>query len=95
MPSIRPISHTKFEKFLKKIGCVYKRTSGDHTIYHKEGLNRPIVVPISKYSRKSFQFSPAALYGLSTNIAAACVPVMRVLDKTAGVISHIDAAIAW
>lgn len=45
MAKITPVSWQEFEKFLLYIGCEYKRKKGSHRIYHKPGLNRPIVVP--------------------------------------------------
>lgn len=48
MPRIRPISYKKFERFLKSVGCRFIRQSGDHIIYRKEGLKRPIVFPREK-----------------------------------------------
>lgn len=35
----------KFEKFLLAHGCVFSREEGDHRIYWKQGIKRPIVVP--------------------------------------------------
>lgn len=37
-----------FEKFLFKIGCEFKREKGDHRIYYKKALKRPIVIPRDK-----------------------------------------------
>lgn len=45
MPKISRIHWKKFEKFLFKIGCVFKRQAGDHLIYWKSGIKRPLVVP--------------------------------------------------
>ena len=45
MVGITPISWKKFEKFLFFIGCVLAREKGDHRIYRKAGLKRPIVIP--------------------------------------------------
>ncbi len=45
MPKISPIHWKKFEKFIKFIGCSYKRTKGDHLIYWRSDLKRPIVFP--------------------------------------------------
>jgi len=45
MPKISPIHWKKFEKFLRFIGCTYKRTRGDHLIYERSGLKRPVVFP--------------------------------------------------
>ncbi len=48
MPKIGNINWQKFEKFLLSIGCKFKREKGDHRIYTKQGLNRPVVVPRDK-----------------------------------------------
>ena len=45
MTRIQSIHWKEFEKFLLKIGCVFKREKGDHRVYWKEGIKRPIVVP--------------------------------------------------
>ena len=45
MPSLRPIHYAKFQKFLAYVGCQLVRTKGSHFIYHREGLNRPVVIP--------------------------------------------------
>jgi predicted RNA binding protein YcfA (HicA-like mRNA interferase family) len=45
LPRITPISLKKYKKFLKYIGCVFKRKGkGDHLIYSRSDLNRPVVV---------------------------------------------------
>jgi predicted RNA binding protein YcfA (HicA-like mRNA interferase family) len=45
MPSLKPVRWKKFEKFLLFIGCYFEREKGDHRIYWKKGLARPIVIP--------------------------------------------------
>ena len=45
MPGIRPISWKKFEKFLLFTGCYFVRERGDHRIYWRDDLKRPIVIP--------------------------------------------------
>jgi len=45
MPHLTPISWKKFEKFLLFIGCEFKREKGDHRIYWRSGLARPVVIP--------------------------------------------------
>ena len=45
MPKITAIHWKKFEKFLFEVGCIFKREKGDHRIYWKKGLSRPIVLP--------------------------------------------------
>jgi len=42
---ISPIRWQKFEKFLFKVGCKFKREKGDHRIYWRADLKRPIVLP--------------------------------------------------
>lgn len=46
MPFLAPIKRKDFEKFLKFIGCYYKRQKGDHLIYDRDGLKRPIVFTV-------------------------------------------------
>lgn len=43
-----PISFKKFEKFLFYVGCIFKRQRGDHRIYERADLKRPLVVPHEK-----------------------------------------------
>lgn len=45
MYEIDTIGWRKFEKFLFRIGCEFKRQKGDHRIYWKNGIMRPIVIP--------------------------------------------------
>ncbi len=45
MPKITAVRWKKFEKFLLAVGCVFKREKGDHRIYWRKGLSRPIVLP--------------------------------------------------
>lgn len=45
MPRLTPVSWRKFEKFLIEIGCYFVREKGDHRIYWKKGLLRPVVIP--------------------------------------------------
>lgn len=45
MPRVQDIHWKEFEKFLIKVGCEFSREKGDHRIYWKAGLKRPIVIP--------------------------------------------------
>jgi len=45
MPRITPIHFRKLAKVFEKKGFIYVRTEGDHLIYEKEGIVRPIVIP--------------------------------------------------
>ena len=47
MSRLRTLSWKKFEKFLLSVGCVFEREKGDHRIYSRAGLKRPIVLPRS------------------------------------------------
>ena len=42
---IGAIHWKKFETFLISQGCVFRRERGDHRVYVKIGLKRPIIVP--------------------------------------------------
>ncbi len=43
-----PISWKRFEKFLLFVGCSFQREKGDHRIYWRSGLKRPVVIPREK-----------------------------------------------
>jgi predicted RNA binding protein YcfA (HicA-like mRNA interferase family) len=45
LPRITPISWKDFERILIKAGCEFDRQVGDHRIYKRKDLKRPIVVP--------------------------------------------------
>jgi hypothetical protein len=45
MPKKQSITNKQFQKFLVYIGCSLKRSHGDHFVYIRSGLNRPIVIP--------------------------------------------------
>ena len=48
MAALRPIHYSKFEKFLKEIGCHLIRQSGDHRVWDRSDLIRPVVVRTKK-----------------------------------------------
>lgn len=48
MGQLGSIHWKKFEKFLLNIGCKFKREKGDHRIYWKKNVKRPIVIPRDK-----------------------------------------------
>ena len=45
MPKIAAIHWKKFEKFLLYVGCKFEREKGDHRIYWRADLKRPVVIP--------------------------------------------------
>ena len=45
MPRISPIHWKSFERFLLKRGCEFKREKGDHRVYWKKGIKRPVIIP--------------------------------------------------
>ena len=45
MSGIAPIHWKDFEKFLLYAGCLFLREKGDHRIYGRSGLKRPVVIP--------------------------------------------------
>lgn len=48
MSRLTPVHYKKFEKFLLHIGCKFVRQRGDHRIYIRKNLKRPIVIPADK-----------------------------------------------
>lgn len=47
-PHLTVVHWTKFDKFLKYVGCKFIREKGDHRVYWRDGLKRPIIVPRDK-----------------------------------------------
>jgi len=45
MAGINPIHWRKFEKFILFVGCRFRREKGDHRIYWRKDLIRPVVIP--------------------------------------------------
>ncbi len=45
MPGLKPVSWQEFEKFLTFIGCTFVREKGDHRVWNRVGLKRPLVIP--------------------------------------------------
>jgi predicted RNA binding protein YcfA (HicA-like mRNA interferase family) len=45
MSRIAPISYTKLCKVFEKEGFKFLRQKGDHLVYVKEGISRPVVIP--------------------------------------------------
>ncbi len=45
MDEIQSIHWNIYEKFLLNNGFEFKREKGDHRIYWKDGLKRPVVIP--------------------------------------------------
>jgi predicted RNA binding protein YcfA (HicA-like mRNA interferase family) len=41
-----PVSWQTFEKVLLQAGCRFDRQDGDHRIYNRDDLKRPVVVPM-------------------------------------------------
>lgn len=48
MGGLTPIDWKKFEQFLTFVGCTLAREKGDHRIWVRSGLKRPLVIPKSK-----------------------------------------------
>ena len=46
MPKIVPLPWREFERVLIKAGCTFVRQEGDHRVYRKKGLIRPIILPV-------------------------------------------------
>ena len=46
MPRIIPIHYRKLTGVFEKKGFQYLRTKGDHLVYGKKGIIRPIIIPM-------------------------------------------------
>jgi predicted RNA binding protein YcfA (HicA-like mRNA interferase family) len=45
MPKINPLPAGKLRKLFEKAGFTLVRTEGDHFVYTKPGVPRPVVIP--------------------------------------------------
>jgi predicted RNA binding protein YcfA (HicA-like mRNA interferase family) len=45
MPSIRPINYKRLVKVFEKAGFVCVRQEGDHLVFTKHGITRPVIIP--------------------------------------------------
>lgn len=45
MPKKQTVTNREFQKFLIYIGCSLKRSKGDHFVYVRSDLIRPVIVP--------------------------------------------------
>jgi hypothetical protein len=45
MPKKQNVTNKQFHKFLIYVGCSLKRSHGDHFVYVRFGLIRPIIIP--------------------------------------------------
>ena len=48
MAALRPLHYKKFERFLVKIGCHLVRQAGDHRVWDRSDLIRPVIVRTKK-----------------------------------------------
>lgn len=46
MPKKQSITNKRFQKFLVYVGCSLTRVSGDHFIYSRADLARPVIIPL-------------------------------------------------
>ncbi|OGI66305.1 hypothetical protein A3A95_01770 [Candidatus Nomurabacteria bacterium RIFCSPLOWO2_01_FULL_39_18] len=46
MPKKQSVTNKQFQKFLIYVGCSLKRSKGDHFVYVRSDLLRPIIIPI-------------------------------------------------
>ncbi|MBI4120120.1 MAG: type II toxin-antitoxin system HicA family toxin [Parcubacteria group bacterium] len=48
MAALKPIHYRKFEKFLLQVGCRLVRKGGDHRVWDRSDLIRPVIVRAKK-----------------------------------------------
>lgn len=46
MPAIKPVGYKRLVKVFEQEGFTFNRQSGDHLIYVKPGIKRPVVIPM-------------------------------------------------
>lgn len=45
MPRIIPVHYRKLARVFERKGFAYVRTKGDHLVYEKKGIDRPVIIP--------------------------------------------------
>jgi predicted RNA binding protein YcfA (HicA-like mRNA interferase family) len=45
MAALRPVHYQRFARVFEQDGFRLDRTEGDHLVYIKEGIRRPLVIP--------------------------------------------------
>ncbi len=48
MPPLRPVDYRTLAKVFERDGFIFDRQGGDHLIYIKPGVKRPLVIPMYK-----------------------------------------------
>ena len=48
MPALRPVHYQSLIRVFEKDGFRFNRQEGDHKIYTREGVRRPLVIPMYK-----------------------------------------------
>lgn len=48
MPRLTPQNYKKLVGVFEKLGFIFDRQEGDHLVYVKSGIRRPIVIPMYK-----------------------------------------------
>jgi predicted RNA binding protein YcfA (HicA-like mRNA interferase family) len=48
MPPLRPVDYRTLVQVFERDGFIFDRQRGDHLIYTKPGVNRPLVIPMYK-----------------------------------------------
>jgi predicted RNA binding protein YcfA (HicA-like mRNA interferase family) len=48
MPPLRPVDYRTLAKVFEQDGFAFNRRRGDHLIYTKPGVKRPLVIPMYK-----------------------------------------------
>lgn len=46
MGELGSVDWKRFEAFLLSSGCEFKRIKGDHRVYSRDNLRRPLIVPM-------------------------------------------------
>ena len=65
MPKKQSITNKKFQKFLVYVGCSLKRSRGDHFVYTRPDLLRPIIIPLDNPLPQFIVKNNIALLGIS------------------------------
>ena len=74
MPSIRPLSWKKLVRVFEQEGFVCVREEGDHLVFTKQGIPRPVVVP---------KYAAVPVFIIKNNLRTAGISRERYLEIVA------------
>ncbi len=71
MPKLNPVSHALLRRVFEADGFGYLRTEGDHMVFTKRGVLRPVVIP---------KYNPVPVFIIKNNLRTAGISRERYFE---------------